>query len=66
MIIFNVNYRIEEFSVNPVERYRAVTRKNPWARFDRNDDKPMTFPLAIEMRFSVGVGSNAVRRRIRT
>ena len=44
MIIFNVNYRIEEFSVDPVERYRAVTRKNPWARYDRNDDKLIKFP----------------------
>lgn len=50
MIIFNVYYRIEEFAVNSVERYHAITRKNPWAGYDRNDDKPITFPLAGDMR----------------
>ncbi len=50
MIMFSANYPIEEFAVNSVERYRAVRRKNPWARYDRNDDKPITFPLAGDMR----------------
>ncbi len=64
MIIFNVNYRIEEFAVNSAGRYRAVRRQNPWAGSDRNDDKPIMFSLVGDMRQSVGVDSNAVRRRI--